>query len=465
MVNDQDVRGKLCARHIWPSLAVPLARAVMWRRLRQLSRRKALYNSVIDASEIERYQVRRFNEIWGGACKRYSFYKRWREENDLPHRIERTSRIAEFPLLRKTDLQQWEDEIFFETGPCKKITTGGSTGQPTTVPVSDEDRDVIWSNLYIGRSWWNIEPFAPIVQIWGHSHRLGEGLRGRYVSTRRRVRDAVIGTTRLNAYQLTHENSRLYFDEIAARPGSVVVAYASAMQKILDHLQESQQDGRAAQVRAVILTSEQIDPIDITRIEDLLGVCPIIEYGLSETGVVSYSRGRTNNIAVLWDSSLCTVDGGGNLAVTTLSDRLFPLINYDTGDMVELPAVCAAGGSVLSFSRIIGRANDVLDLPLLDGRAAEAHHLLFSHVVRHLPYVRSYVVQQEGRRIVFHLETPFDVDPAKYRYDIISGIRRIFPDIEAGSINVARLSRAEKTAAGKHRWVIKDAEAGASVSA
>ena len=123
---------------------------------------------------------------------------------------------------------------------------------------------------------------------------------------------------------------------------------------------------------------------------------------------------------------------------------------------MKLPAARTVGDAVRSFSRIIGRANDCLDLPLNDGRTVEVHSEFFTHVVRRLPGVRSYLIRQSGRRITFQLLTPGDVDPTEHRSGMLATVKRIFPDVEEESLDVVRLSKEEKTAAGKHRWIIKD---------
>ena len=49
-----------------------------------------------------------------------------------------------------------------------------------------------------------------------------------------------------------------------------------------------------------------------------------------------------------------------------------------------------------------------------------------------------------------------DVDPVAYRSDVLAEVRKIFSNIEEESLLVVRLQKEEKTAAGKHRWIIKD---------
>ena len=55
---------------------------------------------------------------------------------------------------------------------------------------------------------------------------------------------------------------------------------------------------------------------------------------------------------------------------------------------------------------------------------------------------------------IFHLQT--SPDPVAYRSDVLTEVRKIFSDIEEESLLVVRLLKEEKTATGKHRWVIKD---------
>jgi phenylacetate-coenzyme A ligase PaaK-like adenylate-forming protein len=81
------------------------------------------------------------------------------------------------------DLEQVSEEtkklIFNHLKEYNTISTGGSSGEPTAFPTNKDESNFLYSNIYIGRSWWNIKPLDPTLLYWGHSHLFGSGIKGK----------------------------------------------------------------------------------------------------------------------------------------------------------------------------------------------------------------------------------------------------------------------------------------------
>jgi phenylacetate-coenzyme A ligase PaaK-like adenylate-forming protein len=314
---------------------------------------------------------------------------------------------------------------------------------------------VIWANLYLGRSWWGIQPSQRIIQVWGHAHTLGRGLKGKAGSAKRRLKDRMINTVRLNAYKLTPETSRAYYETIRDNPGSVIVSYPSAFRKILDYVEDSGIDAREARVETVIMTSERIDPVDVARTRRLFGAQVVSEYGMAETGCIAYSHDTTFSHRIFWDSVILSTNAGGELSVTTISERCFPLIRYVSGDCLERQNV-APEASVQQMGRVLGRSNDCVDIPLKNGSTTTAHSSLLTRIILEHREIRSFLVRQRSRDIEFQLMIAGANRPEDYRHDFAETLRQAFPDIEDSCLKFSALSAELKTAAGKHRVIVKE---------
>lgn len=419
-----------------------------------LEERQERHRDVVDADEMARQQLVAFNSVWRLARRRYRFYADWQKRHGLDDEITDLEELRRFPILRKEHIAEHFGLIAEDSRPCGFIGTGGSEGPSMSFPRGPEDAAFLHSNMYLGRSWAGISPGDNIVLIWGHEHLHGLGLRGRINKAKRHLMDRLIGTERLNVYRLDHESVAAYFERIAARPGAVVVGYVSAIRKLLDFVERTGVDGRGAGIRAVIFCSETVFPRDLERARSLLGTVPLIEYGMGETGVMAYSTPQSSILTFLWDAFHCHVTDSSELIVTTLQPFRLPLINYGTGDRVEI----SRDAQLLPFrcTRIVGRTRTVLGLPLRDGRMIDVHSELIEDCLDLVPEVRSYFVHQKADTIDIAVRAAGATDLPAIRRRFLDVIARHNADLDDARVTFSHLKTEPMTVAGKRRYVLRD---------
>lgn len=431
-----------------------LSKRILSSRLHALASSIETYKSVSNPSQIRAIQLAKFNDVWRKAYKRYTFYKLWKKKHDLPDQAASLEELSQFPVLRKSDLRACLEWIEQEVSSCEWVTTGGSTGEPFRFPISQQDSDLFYVNTYTGRSWWGLKPLDRIVMIWGHSHLFGQGRLSRIKCLERSFRDYLINTKRLNAYRLNSDNLRFYHHAIMRESNAAIISYTSAFRKMLDYIEDSQNRPIPASVKWIILTAETVDERDKERVRRLFDLEPIVEYGMAECGVIAYSDPETHDLRFLWDSFLCQVQEG-ELVLSTISDRLFPLIRYGSGDRVKEPDSC---DSVLSASSMEGRVNDTIDIPLSSG-TMKVHSEIFTHVIKAMPDVQSFLISQMKDNIIkvallLKAKQPLD----SYQREFMNKIKLEFPDIVASKITFEALDEEKKTLAGKHKFILKEDE-------
>ncbi len=424
------------------------------RRLELLAERQALYRQVSDPARIARHQLEAFNTVWRMATRRYRFYAEWRRRHRLADQLADLTELQRFPILRKHDIEENFRTIAEDARPCGFVGTGGSSGPSTLFPRGPEDHAFLHSNMYLGRSWAGIAPGDNIVLIWGHDHLYGTGIKGRLNRAKRRLLDGLIGTERLSVYHLDQRSVAGYFEKIRARPGAVVVGYVSAIRKLLDFVELSGIDGRDARIRAVVFCSETVFASDLERVRAHLGAVPLIEYGMGETGVMAYSTPETSALTFLWDAFHCQVTSAGELLVTSLQPFRFPLVNYGSGDRVQvlgnappLPFRCA---------RIAGRTRTLLELTLRDGRRMEVHSELLEDCLDLVPEVRSYFIRQKGDDIEIAVRALADHDLEGTRRRFLQVIARQCGALDESRLRFSHLLREPYTTAGKRQYVVRE---------
>jgi phenylacetate-coenzyme A ligase PaaK-like adenylate-forming protein len=423
-------------------------------RLELLAERQALYARVRDPALIARHQLDAANTTWESARRRYRFYAEWQRRHRLPDRLQDLAELDAFPLLRSADIEENFDRIAADAQPCQLVRTGGSTGRPRYFPRGAEDHPLHHATMYLGRGWAGIRPGDEIALIWSHTHLFGHGLRGRVNVARRHVKDWLIGTRRFSAYSLDDESIASYLHAMKARPGTVVVGYASCIRKLLDYVEKTGADGPAARIRAVIFCSETVFARDLERVRRLLAAEPLIEYGMQETGVMGYSLPGDGNVTFLWDAFHGRVGPGQELVITTLLPVRFPLINFATGDRVE--PLNDGKGPPFRCARILGRTRDILTLSMRDGRTIDAHSDFIFDILQIDDGVRSFFIHQKGRDIDIAVVAASPAELARIERRFLHEIAREFPAIDTTRISFSFLEQEPHTVAGKRLYVRRE---------
>jgi phenylacetate-CoA ligase len=419
-----------------------------------LAERQMLYRRANDPALIVRRQLEAFNTAWTAARRRYRFYAEWQRRHRLPERLSDLADVAAFPLLRNIDIEENLATIAADAAPCRLVRTGGTTGRPRRFPRGSEDDLLHHANMYLGRGWAGIRAGDPIALIWSHTHLFGNGLMGRVNVARRHVKDWLIRTRRLSAYSLDDRSLAHYLALMRARPGTTLVGYTSCIRKLIDYVERTGYDGAAAKVRAVIFCSETVHPRDLERVRDVLKSVPLIEYGMQETGVMAYSRPGSDQLTFFWDAFHCHVAADQELAITTLLPVRFPLINYATGDRVE--PLADGDGPPFRCARVLGRARDVLALPMRDGTAIDTHSDFFFDVLQIDEAVSSYFIHQKGRAIDIGIATATADDLARIERRFRAEIAREFPAIDQRGFTFSALAEEPHTVAGKRRYFLRE---------
>ena len=151
-------------------------------------------------------------------------------------------------------------------------------------------------------------------------------------------------------------------------------------------------------LKAAILTSETVTPSDRLVVERVLGAPAVIEYGAAEVGPIAYSVPGRDGLRVFWNSFIVQVADDGRALITSIGDKLFPLINYDIGDVIDGGEQGAA--ALLEFSAVSGRTADVIRIGTRSGGAHEVIGRFLVHVLKSHPDVLAIQLRQRDSALL-----------------------------------------------------------------
>jgi phenylacetate-coenzyme A ligase PaaK-like adenylate-forming protein len=428
------------------------------RRLRgALGRLQRSYENVTTPAEMLQRQLSLFNQEWHRISTLVPFYRERRLRDKLPDSFSSWKEFLHLvPPTSRTMVQEHVGSMT-STGRPPEFSrmTGGSTARPIQIPAWESEQEHISRDLWFARSWYGIRPSARLFLLWGHSHLLGTGWRGRLNSYQRELSDRLLGYCRFSAYDLRPENLRRAGDRLLAFRPDFVIGYSVA----LDLLAQANADRaavlRKAGVRLVLGAAEAFPgPESAERLARLFD-CPVgMEYGSVETGLMAHTHPE-GGYCTFWRSYFLEAErvSGTNrhlLRVTSLFPRCFPLVRYEIGDEIELPAGAPDRVYGLrTFVRVIGRCND--SVILADDTAI--HSEVFTHAVRPCPEVKGYQViarDREWVRIEFLADVPL---PAEVRQAIAERLGKAHSGL--AGIELRRVEALRQTVAGKIRMVVK----------
>jgi hypothetical protein len=155
---------------------------------------------------------------------------------------------------------------------------------------------------------------------------------------------------------------------------------------------------------------------------------------------------------VFWHNYLAEAERRGErwvVRLTSLYPRSMPLVRYEIGDELELPAGSPDHVVGLTrFERVLGRCNDYVSLP--DG--AMVHSEAFSHAVRPCTSIRSYQVMQRQGDLRLLFTGPRALSPEEEQ-GLHARLAVVHPDL--GALPIERVDDLNRTIAGKTPMIIR----------
>jgi phenylacetate-CoA ligase len=210
---------------------------------------------------------------------------------------------------------------------------------------------------------------------------------------------------------------------------SVLVTTASAAAELMDLLFESNLNPNELALKTLILVGESPNREMAGQLEERLHVRTWTHYGLSEVPgpALAFECEERTGLHLSEDHFLAevidpgrgiTVEDGqtGELVLTTLTTRAFPLIRYRTGDKVRLiEGPCPCGRTLRRMEWLGERIDDTVVI-----RGIKVHHqqirALLRRILGHEPQMVRFQVCETRRRD--HLVVSLGVDESIFSDEI-----------------------------------------------
>ncbi len=433
---------RLVSRHLFP-LHEQLKGKPTFRFLAELEATQWL-----PARRLEEYRLRRLRRFLEFVHEHVPYCRALFDEHTVrPRDVHSFDDLARLPLLTREILKTRFDDLRARASlpGVHRRSSGGSTGTPVTVLVDMERMGMAEAGRLRTHRWFGVEPGTREIVLWGTPARTNT------LERIRQFRDRLLNTRVLSAFDMGDQALRRHAATIQRVRPTQMFGYASAFHLIANHFQRERLDPPRG-LKAVFTTAEPLFDFQRKSIEAGLG-CPVgVEYGCRDGGLVALEcpSGGLHIVAESMHVEILDPDaeGRGEIVLTNLDSRAFPIIRYRTGDIGALDATpCPCGRSLPKLRGVEGRRTDFLVTP--SGRVL--HALSAIYILRDAPAVREFRVVQDAPD---HLQVEV-VPSGPFTEAEQAALRAQFGSAFGPDLHVTFEVRPEipRTAAGKFRYV------------
>lgn len=407
----------------------------------------------LDRSRLEALQLANLRRFLADIGARVPYYREmFAAVGMAPGNVQSLGDLAKLPLLTKPLIRANVDRLKADdAGKLMRYNTGGSSGEPLVFYMGADRVSHDVAAKWRATRWWGVDIGDPEIVVWGSPIELGAQDR------LRQLRDRVLRTELLPAFDMSETNLDRFIERIKAKRPKMLFGYPSALAYIARHAERRNERVDGLGIKVAFVTSESLYDHQRRQIEKTFGCRVANGYGGRDAGFIAHECPEgslhitaEDLIVELIDADGRVVPAGepGEIVVTHLATRDFPFLRYRTGDVGVLGnRACACGRGLPTLSEVKGRSTDFV--VAMDGTVL--HGLALIYVVRDLPGIRTFAIVQESlerTRVSIVPEGGFD---ERARTTIREGIKARLGAGVAVDVDVVESIAAERS--GKHRYV------------
>lgn len=321
-------------------------------------------------SEIKDFQEKKMKDLLFYLQKNSKFYKRLFEKNNINiDEINYLEDLKNIPVTTKGDLQKFsEDFLCVEKKDIVDfVTTSGTTGEPVTFAMTENDIDRLAYNEFISFSCANTttdDIFQLMVTLdkmfmAGMAYFLG-------------LRKLGAGIIRIGPGL-----QKLQFESMARFSPSGLITVPSFIPKLIEYAEQNKIDFKNSSIKKAICIGEPIRNADFSlntlgkKITEKWGIKLYSTYASTEMGTAftecEAGQGGHHHpemiIVEFLDENNNAVadDEAGEVTITTLGVEGMPLLRFKTGDICHHHTeTCSCGRTTMRLGPVIGRKQQML---------------------------------------------------------------------------------------------------------
>lgn len=371
-----------------------------WKRHTTVAVRRDLESSQYwTPQQLQALQLKRLRALLVRAQTQVPYYRAMflSQGFDAQRDVDSLQALTRLALLDKALIRRHSANLRArDAGALARFNTGGSSGEPLVFYLGKQRVSHDVAAKWRATRWWDVDIGDREAVLWGSPIELGtqDRLRG--------LRDRVLRTALLPAFDMAPARLDAYLAHIRARRPRMLFGYPSALARMACHAAERGQRMDDLGIRVAFVTAERLYDQQRTQIAGVFG-CPVANgYGGRDAGFIAHQcphggmhiTAEDIIVEIVDATGLAVAHGNaGEIVVTHLASGDFPFIRYRTGDIGVMSAsACPCGRGLPMLQDIQGRSTDFLIAA--DGTAM--HGLALIYIMRDMQGLDGFKIIQES---------------------------------------------------------------------
>ncbi len=271
--------------------------------------------------------------------------------------------LQDFPMMDKARLSE-NLQVLKEAGAKGLVlkSTGGSTGTPFRFWVGKPRISHDIGAKLRATGWWGVDLGHKELVIWGSP--IESSGQGRIKS----IRDYLLGSRFYSITEFTPEQMDRILERMFKHTPQMLFAYPSILYALAQRALSRSMTFQG--IHVAFVTSEVLEPYQRRLIEQVFSTRVANGYGAREGGFIAHEC-PSGGLHVSEDIVVEILDEQGRplpygkvgqLVITHLHTKEFPMIRYQTGDYAALSSrMCPCGRGLRVLEQLEGRVSDLIE--------------------------------------------------------------------------------------------------------
>jgi phenylacetate-CoA ligase len=324
------------------------ARPLRYRLLKPL-----LAHETLGVEQLQHYQQQQFNDMVRFAIRHTDYYRdsfRGIAGPDFDP--------VELPVLTRQAVVERRDALV-AGGPgqagLKLAYTGGSTGKPLAFYYTDEKTEQMRAGMMRSYRWAGWRPGEKVLNFWGARQDIRKPR-----TPGDRLRRYAAAEQTLGAYEFYETDLLDWARHVQSWKPVLLQGYASILAELAQFVRRHNMR-MPATIKGVFSTAEVLYDWQRAAIESAFSCTVYNQYGSREVPNIGLqcAHGNFHIFSDLVKLESIPVDGEHRLLVTSLTNRVMPMIRYELGDLGRLQAgQCSCGSPFPLLTLDVCRKNE-----------------------------------------------------------------------------------------------------------
>ncbi|MEG3658750.1 phenylacetate--CoA ligase family protein [Arenibacter palladensis] len=300
--------------------------------------------------ELLEHQIQKCKEFLEFAYEYSPYYKGYFDSHDFkPSEFKNLEQLKILPPFSKDNLIKYNDRIHTNY-PFKKLfisSTSGTSGQLLKFWKNEEWDSHTRAAIFRGYSWYGVNPWDRNGYLWGYNISPKEALKIKFLDwLQNRFRIFTYNPKEIEKFARNLKGAKYLHGY-----SSVIYEVAKLVNKSGLKIGHN--------LKMIKGTSEKVYDSYQEEVKKAFGLKMLIEYGATESGLVGFECPQ-GSIHIAMENVIIEEEDG-EILVTNLLSRSFPIIRYKLGDSIKLADSefkCTCGRSHAVILDIQGRLGE-----------------------------------------------------------------------------------------------------------